>query len=542
MSSAVTASPAKEYLYRLEEYKKQASTRKDAYKRVSLETGLSSNSLRLAASRTGQTKTGRSLKYAFSEEEEKALVTVCLMYARQNMPLTLKDFIILASIYAKREEGHYFTYPFVSDFVERHSDVLKKKEGKVTSPRRCIEAMQKNTQDFVESMDMIMALNIINKNNLVVFDETVIGEDGPLPIVIAEDKDEAGNNANVNQTRGQRLGTYIPFSMPDGSTPYRVFIFRSGNLKDGETLKHAVGPTWEKGLRDDPYRLFLSSKSGFMTTELFDYIMEDFTNWWRTTHPGLHCFLVCDNLSIHCNNAIARKAWRQGIHFLYIMPGSSHWFQVHDQTPFANLKNLMVDLKSEIMPSDDIAPEDRKMISMTIFYNAEKKAFSKSNIIRSFAKVGLWPWNPKKILAICEKFCPVQCQQDTDRAFFALAEAVKQRDEKRISECCDKVSQMKPVAVVSLKSIEKRKSHDEVDTEDLLEEEESYSVSRPRKAKDILTRPPAKRTRQMSATVKTCCVNGCQKTHFRSKKWKICPKCHANFCPSHVTMFDHHTC
>ena len=143
MSSATTSSPAKEYLYKLEEYTKEASTRKDAYKRLSLETGLSSNSFRVAATRSGLTKTGRSLKYAFSEEEEKALVALCLMYARQNMPLTIKDFIELASLYAKKEEGHYFSYSFVSKFVKRYSHVVMKKEGKFISPRRCIEAMQK---------------------------------------------------------------------------------------------------------------------------------------------------------------------------------------------------------------------------------------------------------------------------------------------------------------------------------------------------------------------------------------------------------------
>ena len=47
-----------------------------------------------------------------------------------------------------------------------------------------------------------MGMNIINKNNLVFFDETVIGEDGSLPVVIAEDKDDAGNNVNVSQTHG----------------------------------------------------------------------------------------------------------------------------------------------------------------------------------------------------------------------------------------------------------------------------------------------------------------------------------------------------
>ena len=78
------------------------------------------------------------------------------------------------------------------------------------------------------------------------------------------------------------------------------------------------------------------------------------------------------------------------------MPGSSHWFQVHDQTPFANLKNEMALLKSELKPSDSVPPEDRKMISMAMFYHAERKAFAASNVKGSFARVGLWPWNPKK--------------------------------------------------------------------------------------------------------------------------------------------------
>ena len=57
----------------------------------------------------------------------------------------------------------------MSDFIERHTGVLKKKEGKVTSSKRCIEAVEKNTQDFVESMDLIMGMNIINEKNIVFF-------------------------------------------------------------------------------------------------------------------------------------------------------------------------------------------------------------------------------------------------------------------------------------------------------------------------------------------------------------------------------------
>ena len=54
-----------------------------------------------------------------------------------------------------------------------------------------------------------------------------------------------------------------------------------------------------------------------------------------------------------------------------------------------------------------------------------------------------------------------------DKALVALAEAVKHHDEKRLSDCCDKLSQMNPVPVETLKTAEKRKSRDKDVTEDL---------------------------------------------------------------------------
>ncbi len=72
--------------------------------------------------------------------------------------------------------------------------------------------------------------------------------------------------------------------------------------------------------------------------------------------------------------------WIQGIQFFYIMPGSSHWLQIHDQTPFHNLKKMMGDQKSETMPSDSVAPDGRKMISITVFCNAERRAFTISTM------------------------------------------------------------------------------------------------------------------------------------------------------------------
>ena len=182
--SAVQHSPAKEQLYKFDEYSSQASTRSGAYSRMSMESGSSAGALRVAASRAGLTSPSHSLKFAFSMEEEIALVVVCQLYARQGTPLSVIDFIKLASHFAKKEEGKLFSRHFVDDFIDRHDDVLCKAKGKLTSPTRCYETMKEKTYEFIDSMNEIMRTNTINSKNMVVFDETVLGDSLSLPLCI----------------------------------------------------------------------------------------------------------------------------------------------------------------------------------------------------------------------------------------------------------------------------------------------------------------------------------------------------------------------
>ena len=188
----------------------------------------------------------------------------------------------------------------------------------------------------------------MNKRNTFVFDETVIGDCCKIPLVIGQRQKSGGGNINVLRIREKALGCYIPFSMPDGSTPFRVFIFKSGSKKKGKVLPQALRPVEERRLRTRPERLFLQSEKGFLTAELFKIIMEEFIKWWKRFHPGLHCFLISDNLSIHRNDDIERTAARHSLHILNIMPGTSHWFQVHDQLPFRNLKKIIARKKKSL--------------------------------------------------------------------------------------------------------------------------------------------------------------------------------------------------
>ncbi len=102
--------------------------------------------------------------------------------------------------------------------------------------------MEERTNEFIEKLNTDMATHKINKSNIFVFDETIIGNSVSLPLVIGERRESGGGNLNVCHTREKALGCYIPFSMPDGTTPFRVFIFRAGKLKQGQEILDVVLP------------------------------------------------------------------------------------------------------------------------------------------------------------------------------------------------------------------------------------------------------------------------------------------------------------
>ena len=89
------------------------STRQNAFQQTADEFKVSVNAFRVAAVREGLTEDDQSLKFALPAAYEKALVSVCILYARQGTPLTNADFASLTSKVAGRDEDHVFSYGFV---------------------------------------------------------------------------------------------------------------------------------------------------------------------------------------------------------------------------------------------------------------------------------------------------------------------------------------------------------------------------------------------------------------------------------------------
>ena len=121
--------------------------------------------------------------------------------------------------------------------------------------------------------------------------------------------------------------------------------------------------------------------------------MQRFIICWTASRPGIYCFLLCDNLSVHRDCDIIENARNKSNHFINIMLGSSHWFELHDQEPFGILKKSISDEKKTFSPPAAAKSKVRQTINMRQFYNAEASAFRPSAVRDAFMDVGLVPWN-----------------------------------------------------------------------------------------------------------------------------------------------------
>ena len=73
-------------------------------------------------------------------------------------------------------KNHKISRHFVSNFIKRHGKTLLAKPGKVTSPKRSSDVMMQEGEKFIADVEPLVMRHTINKKNVFVFDETMIGD------------------------------------------------------------------------------------------------------------------------------------------------------------------------------------------------------------------------------------------------------------------------------------------------------------------------------------------------------------------------------
>ena len=306
--------------------------------------------------------------------------------------------------------------------------------------------------------------------------------------------------------------------MPHSNTPFRVFIFRREKTDKLDVPVTALQPAWETGLREHPHMLSVPSEDDLFTRDVFDYIMKEFRIWWTTTRLGPYCYLISNNLSIHRSEQLAGNALACGIQRLIIMPGFSHWFQVHDQLPSGTLKKKMNDKKFDFL--NDISPtsSESRILLMGLLYEVNSFASNIKIVAKSFADVGSWPWNSGKKMKASEEHTPATAQLYNSETVIRLVIVIHTHSVRQEDRRHQTVRGLKPVEIISIQTPQKQKRHRKDVQKNPVDGKKQQQAGMIRKKEYNCMEPPKKHLPKPPSDPKKCCARRYQKVHFRSKK------------------------
>ena len=122
---------------------------------------------------------------------------------------------------------------------------------------------------------------------------------------------------------------------------------------------------------------------------------------------------------------------------------------------------------------------------MGIFYRAEAHAMKPHILRKSFADVGLWPWNPQKKLEACEKNSPPLTQPEETKEMEDLRCMITRCDEreKRLSDQI--LSGLKPAIITSPEKDPGKKCCEQGDVEKYGEKDQDIPNSEKRKNQSV---------------------------------------------------------
>ena len=145
-----------------------------------------------------------------------------------------------------------------------------------------------------------------------------------------------------------------------------------------------------------------------------------------------------------------------GIHLKNIILGASHWFQVHDQQPFGALKKKMTDKKFQLLTSTKTAVEDEASSLIYLFYQLEAETFECDVLRKTFADVGLRPWNPVKYLQICQEHCPIDAPLHESMMMRKLLKIYKSINEEKKHKMQEILDELKEEQVITERELVKK--------------------------------------------------------------------------------------
>lgn len=408
---------------------------------------------------------------------------------------------------------------WASMWVKARPDRLRVSKGKLMAKKRVNDIIISEVDQFCEVMEVNFHRYHFSDFNCVNYDETriVIGENKVFRVF-----DKSKDTSDFVGGKTKALGSYIPFVSASGVVIMSVFIFPCKEGEETGLVRQEIEvPTSGNGTRTSRNRYYLFTPSGYLDGEAFRVIVEEFCRLWNLLHPGMHCYLLGDQLQVHMNSYLIADSRASNVFMLFLPANTSHFIQPLDNLCFADFKKKILQETAELLFLRAYhATEDRNQLLGAV-YDAELKSFSEVIIKSSFKNTGIYPFSKLKLKEkVREK-----------------AGKKASKFDREVAKACDIIKEtMFDIMRKKKKKTLTRKRKRVQSQINTLHQDDVNSI----KADWEIQEDKEEAELQRAEAKRICLAEGCGKKHCRGKNWVICPDCEGRYCPQHRRMISEH--
>lgn len=328
-----------------------------------------------------------SSQQVFSKNQESALVQYALNSSRMCYGLSYKQMKVLGYDYAKSLKlnmpDSWITNKSAGDdwlysFMRRHKDLtIRKPEN--TSLSRLTSFNKTNVEAFFDNYERAIKSKAFTAAQIFNLDETGVATVLQAPNVVAPRGVKQVAQA-VSAERGQSITLCMIINAVGNALP-PVFIYPRARVNN--TMVES-GP---------PGSIILGNSPGshWMTQTLFLEVLKHIVQQTKCSNND-PILILMDNHESHCSLEAVLYARENGITFVTFPPHCSHKLQPLDVGVLGPFK-----AKMKIAQNDWMTCNPGKTISIhtlpSLVNTSFNSTFTRTNIISSFKKPGLWPFN-----------------------------------------------------------------------------------------------------------------------------------------------------
>jgi hypothetical protein len=319
--------------------------------------------------------------------EEKALSKFLLQMSNHGSPVRIKFLPSLAfSIARQRSSVHKALKPpgrnWAQGFEKRHPE-LKSRRVRAMDWNRHENNIYNKITDWFEKIGKALQDPALLSENVYNMDETgvMLSMLGCVKVLVDKNDMRSYRGARVKRT----MVTAIECISGDGRYLDPMIIWPASTHRANWTTHHSSG--WHYACSDSGYTDSMIS---------LEWLKRVFDPQTKERANGKPRMLICDGFGTHETLEILEFCFENNIMLCRIPSHTSHKLQPCDVAVFSPLKAAYRD-QVERLERGGVNTIGKGHFTY-LYSPARKKAFTKKNILAGWAKSGLFPFNPDRVL------------------------------------------------------------------------------------------------------------------------------------------------